>query len=477
MIKERIGKNMDKIGKNFVYNVLYHIFSLLTPIFVTPYITRLIPQDIIGANTILGVIASYFCIFGTLGMTYVGTRAISQSQVQKKNTESKFWELYKLQFSNYIVVIIIYLFFIILGNELKVLKMIYLIELIAYAIDISWFFQGMEDFKYISIRNTLIRIVSTISIFLFVKSSQDIGIYVMCLYIPQVLMNVGMWRTLFTKYKFKFEIKPFNKNLYKELIFLTIPTIAISIYTLVDKTVVGIFRPLTDVAIYEQGQVLLRVILSVVPAFCTVVLPRISFLFQTDNWGDICILLRKSSQFVWYISFGLLFGTLVLSDQFISWYLPKEYEYVSEIIKLCSPMIFIVAAENILGVQILIPLKKDREYTVSIVSAAIVNLVLDFLLIPYWGLVAACVSSVMAEAVALLMQIKYARKVIDLKNIFYRIYIYILAGSAMYLIIRCVGCLFNNSLFSLCILLILGGISYSIISYLLYKTADFIKRN
>ena len=117
MIKERIGKNMDKIGKNFVYNVLYHIFSLLTPIFVTPYITRLIPQDIIGANTILGVIASYFCIFGTLGMTYVGTRAISQSQVQKKNMESKFWELYKLQFSNYIVVIIIYLFFIILGNE------------------------------------------------------------------------------------------------------------------------------------------------------------------------------------------------------------------------------------------------------------------------------------------------------------------------------------------------------------------------
>lgn len=461
---------MHKIGKNFIYNLLYQVFSLLTPIVVTPYITRVFTQNILGIHTIIATISSYFCMFGTLGMPYLGTRKIATTKAQDEDVEFVFWRLYRLQVSSYAIAFACYIVYCFLFDGHTVLRILYGLQLVAYCLDISWFYQGVEEFKYISLRNILIRILSTVAILLLVKN--DIHMYVLCLLLPQVLMNVGMWITVFKRFKFKIKAVPFDMELFKQLLVLAVPTIAISVYALLNKSILGAFRSSEEVAIYEQGQALIRVVLAIVPAFSSVVMPRMASLFSMNDMKNINNMLSKSTTFVWYISFGLSFGLVALADAFISWYLPQSYAFVAVELKICTPMILIVAAENIFGIQILMPMNKEKEYTFSLVCAAVANIVLAVLTIPHGGIMAACICVVVSEGVALIIQIIKAKKYISIKMIFSKCPIFIISGGFMLLFVKLLLSKFANyGLLGTIVTVFFGGVVYTMLSIIILKAS------
>ena len=424
---------MNRVTKNFMYNLLYHVFSLLTPLIVTPYITRVLSTDLIGVNAVVNAQASYFCIIGTLGITTLGVRTIASQNHGKFADEVNicFWKLYYTQLTMYSLAIISYfIFFLLMKQENKIIYSLYLFYIVSMMFDISWFYQGLENFRFIALRNIAIRVVSTLLIFIIVRRSEQIEAYIVCLYLPQLVLNVGMIITAVREFKLHLMKYEIDKNILKSSALLAIPTIAISVYTILDRIILGYYRPIRDVAVYDQGQVLIRIILSVMVAWSTAVLPRMSNAYSNEP-EKVGKIIKNSASSMGFLAGGLFWGLIALNEPFIRIYLPDSFQYVIIILYICAPMILIVTIENLFGAQVLLPRKKDKEYTISLVCAAIVNCTLDLVFIPRYGIAAACISSVAAEFLAAVIQVYFCRKYIAVLIVLKDFFAQVLMGSCI----------------------------------------------
>lgn len=453
---------MNKIGKNFAYNMLYHIVSLVIPLIVNPYITRIINQELLGINAYVCAQVSYFCLFGTLGINYLGTREISKLNNKGIDfVKKRFFSLYHLQAINYCVILFLYIVYLLLIPSYKELKIMYLLMVLSSMTDINWFFMGIEKFQFISIRNVLIRIICTCLVFVFIKNDNDINLYVLCLYLPQLLLNVFMWLSVFRivgKNKNGFSI---SKNDLKKNLELAIPSIAISVYTILDRLVIGWYQKIEMVSIYEQGQSIIRIVLSIVSAFGVVVMPRISNMIHEDNEEEKKIEIKKCAEFTWFLSSLLMFGMLGVVDIFINWYLPHNYHYVTNVIIYSSPLILISSAENIMGVQILIPHGGEKGYSLSLVVAALINFLLNLIFIPRYGVAAACICSVIAELSALIIQCYYVRRIINLRWLFDSSCFYWIVGIVMFFLLTILKTrIVQTDIVKTILLVIIGGSFY-----------------
>ena len=179
-------KKFGQIFKNFMYNLSYQILSLILPIITVPYITRVLSQEVVGLNTVIQANCTYFALVGMMGVSILGPREIAKHQEDLSSLKDVFCKIYNIQFFFHIFALFIYGIYCwtIHGTMLHFL---YLIYLISSATDISWFFMGIEDFKSISIRNLIVKLAAFILLFMFVQQDDDIGKYVLTLYLPQLI--------------------------------------------------------------------------------------------------------------------------------------------------------------------------------------------------------------------------------------------------------------------------------------------------
>lgn len=448
--------------KNFSYTLIYQVLALVLPIITVPYVTRILNQDLIGLNSILQANCSYFELVGMLGITLLGPREIAKCLGEREKLSETFFSIYKIQFFMHLVVMFIYGGYVSLIVR-EPLGYFYYIYLIAYMFDISWLFIGIEDFKSVTIRNVFIRLLSFASLFLLVKRDRDIYIYVATLYVPQILINIYMWYIALTKYvDFRIDAK-IKRFFVLEAISLFLPQIASSIYTMLDKTVLGIFSTYAVAAVYTQGQTLLKLFYAVVPSFCKVMSPRIATCIERKDEVYVYRYMRMSCHVVSAISFLLFFGLLATAKIFVAWYLPAGYSQTADVLMICAPIILMVSGANLISIEYLIPLGQQRKYTISVVTSAILNLILNFSLAPFLGVYGVCIGSVTAETAGLLIQLFYARKYINLKKVFFGVYVYFFAGLIMFILLKKLIRFLIPSFFSILCVVIVGGVIYGIL--------------
>ena len=200
---------MSSIKKNLGYQIAYQILVSILPFITSPYISRVLGAECIGIYAYTYSIVYYFKIFATLGITNYGNRLIAKSRSSQKEVDKAFSSLYALHFMLSVFIIILYIIFIILFPiKNKIISLIQSIYLIAELMDVSWFFFGMEKFKLTVTRNALVKILTAISIFVFVKTGTDLWKYVLILALGTLFGNASMWFFL-PKYvkRYKFSIK------------------------------------------------------------------------------------------------------------------------------------------------------------------------------------------------------------------------------------------------------------------------------
>lgn len=458
--------------KNFSYTLIYQILALVLPIITVPYVTRVLNQDLIGMNSVLQANCSYFELVGMLGITLLGPREIAKCLGERKKLSETFFSIYKIQFFMHIVVMVIYGGYISFVVR-EPLGYFYYIYLIAYMFDISWLFIGIEDFKSVTIRNVFIRLLSFALLFLLVKRDSDIYIYVATLYVPQILINIYMWNVALKKcVDFRIDAK-IKRFFVLEAISLFLPQIASSIYTMLDKTVLGIFSTYAVAAVYTQGQTLLKLFYAVVPSFCKVMAPRIATCIERKDEADVYKYMRMSCHVISAISFLLFFGLLATAKMFVAWYLPAGYSQTADVLIICAPIILMVSGANFISIEYLIPLGQQRKYTISVVTAAILNLILNFSLAPFWGVYGVCIGSVAAETVGFLIQLFYARKFINLRKVFSGFQVYLFSGLIMFLLLKIVIKYLTPSFFGILFAAIMGGVVYGILVLSFRKMLKF----
>lgn len=428
----------QSVKKNYIYNLLYQMLAVVIPLLITPYVSRVLGAGNIGAFSYTTAVTGYFVLFGNLGIATYGQLRIAAFRNDKKKVSQIFYELVLLRFCLMAVMSLLFIAFIQLVTrpEYRTLYAILLVQIAASAVDIAWLLQGFEEFRKIVIRNTVIKVVSVILIFAFVKTEHDLYIYALIMNGSTLLGNMSIWyfAPAFVEWV---PLEELNlKRHLKPCILYFIPTIATTLYLSIDKTMIRWF---TDTSVengyYEQAQKIEQMAATVVTSMSIVTMPRMAYLFSNDSIDRLKDRLQQSIRFILMLSIPMCLGLMSVSDNLIPIYLGKGFEKSAVLLKFFSLLIVVVGLNNAVGKQVLMPVGRQKDYNKSVILGACVNFAMNIILIPRLLSVGAVIASVAAETTILLAFIHYSRDYVSLKWILSASVKYLAAGVTMLLVI------------------------------------------
>ncbi len=456
------------IIKNYLYNTVYQIMSMLIPLITMPYLTRVFNPEQLGLNSLSLSIANYFMLFGVLGMQMYGNRQIAYVRDDKEKLTKTFWSLYIVQLATSTISLSVYYIFI--SSFTTVNTTIYLIQglnIVSVMIDISWLFMGMEDFKKVVIRNTFARLVGLACIFIFIKNSDDLLLYALLTVLVNIVSILLMWIYV-PRYIGKVVIdKKIIRRTIRPLLKLFLPQIATQVYTLLARTLVGFLSTKDQVIFYDYSQKIVNMVLAMITSIGVVLLPRVSNIIGNGKREEVPKIIEKTFKIVSYLSIPMAIGLMCVSKILVSWFLAPEYLIVGKLTAWTSLIIIAVSWANIIGVQYLIATKQENKYTLSIIIAAIINLIMNVCLIPKYGASGAIISLIAAEYIGIIIQLILVRKQLPVKKMLLGIIKYIIVSLIMGVIVIIIGNNINNGIISNMVQGIVGVIIYVIIMFII----------
>lgn len=406
------------VAKNYIYNLIYQILVLILPVITTPYLSRVLGAEGIGIYSYTISIVTYFILFGSLGIAMYAQREIAYVQDNKEKRSKIFWEIFILRTITLTISLVIFYFTFAMTGEYCVYYRILILEIIGNILDISAFFQGMEEFKKIIKRNLIVKAISIISIFLFVKTADDINKYLLIYVLSTLVGNLSLWFYL-PKYIKRISLKRLEiKKHLKPTIVLFIPQIASQIYVVLDKTMIGILvEDKAEVGYYEQSQKIVKIILTLATSLGTVMLPRIASEFAKGKQEQIRKSILNSFNYIFLLSIPMMIGLVVITQDLIPWFLGEGFNKSIYITYAISPIMIMIGLSSVIGTQYLLPTKKQKQYTISVITGALVNLFLNFILIPHYLSIGAAIATVVAETSVTGVQFYFIRNDFKIKEI------------------------------------------------------------
>ena len=464
------------VKKNFIYNLSYQILIMILPLITTPYISRVIGAEGIGIQSYTYSIANYFVLFAMLGINNHGNRSIAMVKNNQEKLNKTFTSIYLIQAVMSIIMIVFYIIYILFFvKSYKIIFVIQLSYIIGALFDINWFFFGMEQFKITVTRNTIIKLMSVMSIFIFVKSENDLYLYSLILALGTLISQLILWNFIgkyvkFTKVKFD-DVK---EHVIPMLV-LFIPAISVSIYKIMDKIMLGSMSTVTEVGFFTNSERIISIPLGIITALGTVMLPKMSNLLSNGKNKKAQKYIKLSLKFSMFISIGSMFGLIGVSGNIVPAFLGKGFDRCVDVVSLLSVTLLFMAWANVIRTQILIPKKKDKVYIVSTLLGAIVNVIINTLLIKDFGAIGATVGTIFAEATVSIYQTLMIRKELNIKGYLKDIIIFMIAGIFMFLTIKYLGYILGSSLLVGIIQIFIGGIVYFVVNIIAIITINRIK--
>lgn len=455
---------MNNVVKNYLYNVSYQLLLIILPIITTPYISRVLGANGIGTYGYTNSITQYFILFGCIGLNLYGQREIAYYQNDIKKRNKVFFEIASIRAITVSVSLLVFYITMIQHSKFSYIFIIQTLDIIASIFDISWFFQGIEEFKKTVLRNFFVRVICVALIFTFVKSPDDLQLYVLSYSGTLLFGNISLWIYM-PKYVRLNEIKHINlKRHIKPAISLFLPQIATSLYTLLDKTMIGYITDNTsEVAYYEQSQTIIKTVMTVITSLGTAMMPRIANLFKTKQFDEIKKYMNASIKFVLVASVPFSFGIMAIANGFVPWFYGPGYDRVIPNIVITAPIIIFIGMSTIMGTQYLLSLGRQKEFTVSVVAGAVINFLLNIILINLLLSVGAAIGTLIAEFSVMSIQFYFLRKDFDLKYILNQAIKYICYGFIMFIGVRIVANLLPTTILNTFIEIIVGGIIYLVL--------------
>ncbi|MBD7895792.1 polysaccharide biosynthesis C-terminal domain-containing protein [Limosilactobacillus sp. Sa3CUN2] len=435
---------------------------MLFPLITTPYVTRVLTNEGYGIYSYTFTNIQYFVLIAGLGITIYGNREIAYSAGEKNKyyISRVFWEIVILKFISTLIAIILFLILLLFNVRYKLLMCVQVLNILNVAFDISWLYMGLEKFSIIVFRNTLIKLFSLALIFLFVKNQDDLLIYILIMAGSLLGGNLTLWPQL----KSIVEIVPVRKlhplRHLRASLLLFLPQVAIQFYMQINKTALGIMISPKDSGYYYSSDTIIKVLLSVVTATGTVMLPHASKAFSEGKVEQVKKMLYHSFDFVSFISIPMAFGVAAVSLKMAPWFLGRGYSAVGKVMMIESIIIVLDAWGNVIGEQYLLPIKQTRKYTNAIIMGTITNLIIFYPFIKLWGLFGAMISYCLSELAVFVYQLLIVRNSFNLGKIFYNFKKYFISGLLMFVIVFYINSILDMSFLSLSIEVLVGILCY-----------------
>ena len=450
------------IKKNYIYNVTYQVLTLITPLITTPYVSRVLGAEGIGVYSFVSAVAAYFVLFAGLGTSSYGQREISYSQEDIEKRSIRFWETETISCISSALVLMTYIVFALYQKENRIIYLICAINIATVMFDISWLFYGLEEFSKIVIRNIFFKAVNIAGIFIFVKTKEDLWKYVALVVVLPLISSISLWFML-PKYVTRVSFRKMNlKRCFKGILELFIPTVAIQVYVMLDKVMLGLITgDSAQNGYYEQTNKLVRMVLTLVTALGTVMIPRIGHLFERKEFEELKQLITKGFSFAFFMAIPAAFGLIGISDNLIPWFFGTEFCAMSRLMKILSLVLIAVGLNNVTGCQYLIPTRQQKIFTITVFCGMITNVILNLLLIPVLKSEGAAIASVVAETVVLGTEMYAIRDFYKPKDIIIISKNYWIAAFIMLAILRIENIYLKPSFPNTCIMIFSGIIVYA----------------
>ena len=465
---------LPNLKKNYLYRLFYEVVILISPLITAPYTARILGADGIGVYSCTLSIVAYFMLFAALGTSSYGAREIARNRKDKDLTSKLFWEIELMSFVTTAVCMTGWIILIAVTDKYSIFYLALTPYLLSTMFDISWFFTGLEMVKRIVIRNTAVRIISIICLFTLVRTKDDLIIYFLIRSGTSLLGNLSMWVYLPKMVsKVPFRSLHFRHHFHETLIYF-VPAAATSIYTLLDKTLIGLMTEGTyQNGYYEQATKIIKLMKALVfVAINSVMGARLAFLFAEEKFDEIKRRIRKSFNYIYFLCYGAIFGILGISKTFVPIFLGKGYDPVVELLWLMAPLVLIIGTSNTLGRQYYNPSGQRKRSAKIIVLGALVNLVLNLFLIPRFEALGATIASVTAELLIAVLYIVKCSGYITWKYLWECTRKRLLAGLCMFLMLLGIERYVSLSPgVMLCIQVVSGVLCYCLILYVLKDSA------
>lgn len=457
----------SRVSVNYIYNVLYQILTFLTPIITAPILTRTLGASNIGIYDYTYSVVNWFILFGMLGVNLYGNKEIAKaSTTNDKNVISKvFSQIFTMQMITvFLSLILFFSIFAFTNFEYKEVYLFQGILIFANAFEISWLYVGLENFKRVTIRNFIIKIITVLGIIFLIKKPDDLLLYTALIGVTTLFGCLS----LFVNIK---DIVHYIKPSFKEIIVhikgslvLFIPQIATSVYSIFSKTMIGMLYPnIDEVGFYNYAYKLITMLLYLVTTIGTVMLPHVVSTIAAGEEERAKEMTNKTLKIALCLSFPLAIGFAVVAPYFIPWFLTEEFTKTGYMISILSATIIFISVTNVFGTQYLIPFDKVKQYTISIVSGSVINIISNLILIPTLGGYGAAISAVITEFSVLVVQYIFVRKIFQFDGVLAKAIKYFISAVVMGVIVFLIGHYMGVGIVTNMIQVIVGMIVYLLI--------------
>ena len=449
------------IKENFIYNTIYQLFTLITPLITAPYTARVLGAEGIGLQSFVGSISSYFVLFAAFGTAAYGQREIARCEDDPEERTKTFWEIVLVKAITTGVALAAWLIVIVCSKEYTIYYIVSTITIAASFFDISWFFLGNEDFKTIVIRNLIIRVIGIVCLFAFIKSVKDLALYIAILALSTFLGNISMWFGI-GNYLCRIKIHNFElRRHFKETLIYFVPTVAVSVYTVLDKTMLGLLTDGTyENGYYEQAHKLVDMTKAIVISLNTIMYSRMSYLFKKGQTNEMREKLNQSIGLIFLLAMPMIMGVIGIAKTLVPCFFGEGYDRVVELLYICMPLVLIIGLSNCLGQQYLTPSGQIKASNKAVILGAIVNFCLNSLLIPKFGSEGAAVASLAAETIILAIYIKISASQLKMRLLIKNNSKRVLAAVVMFFIVNAMNQLPVYEMIRLVCQIVLGVVCY-----------------
>ena len=453
------------IRVNAALNLIKTLMSVLFPLITFPYASRTLLPEGIGKVQFAVSIISYFSLLATLGITSYGVREGAKYRDSKEKLSIFAKEIFTINLCSTAVsylLLVLAIFFIPKLSEYRSLLIVCSSSILFTALGMEWLYTAVEDFKYITIRSICFQFLSLILLFIFVRSEKDVLAYAAISVVSSVGSNVLNFLNSKRYISFKgikVTIESIKKHINPVMI-LFIMAVTSSIYTILDTSMIGFLANDYQVGIYTAATKINRIVLNLVVSIGAVLLPRLSYYSGTNDNISFLKLAYKSVDLILAISIPATIGLTVLSDSVIEVISGAKYAEASPVMRIINPIIIIVGMSNFIGVQLFMPLKKEKWTLYSDLIGAVCNLSLNVVLIPAYGALGAAVASVIAELAVTSVQLILSRRYISIESIMIGFMRYLVLGIIMGITVYMISLMLSSPMAKLIIGILVGTIIY-----------------
>jgi O-antigen/teichoic acid export membrane protein len=411
-------KNIS-LKRNAVLNVILTVSNFIFPLITFPYVSRVLQPDGIGRVSFANSVISYFVMFASLGIPTYGIRECAKVRDDKEKLTRTVQELLCI---NLLMTALMYVvFFIALFNvsEFKNEKTLFIVmstALFFNCVGVEWLYQGLERYAYITIRSLVFKTISLVCIFMMIHSPNDYIIYgglsVFSTYASKFLNFINLRKIIDLIPRKNLNL---NRHMKYILVFFAM-SCATTVYTNLDTTMLGFMTTKTEVGYYDVAVKIKGILVGIVTSLGVVLLPRSSYYIEHDQKDEFLRLTKKAMNFVLLVAVPLTVYFIIFAKESI--FVLSGDAYTGSIVpmQLILPTVLFIGMSNITGIQILVPLGKEKIVLYSEIIGGVIDFLINWMLIPTMGASGAAIGTLVAEILVWIYQYMILNK--EIKHIY-----------------------------------------------------------